>query len=361
MNTRNHPGAKPKHIAAASMTAAAALCVAVFFLSSCSNDPIFAAIEEEVELKDPSVRGTITSLVDVGGDLYVSNGKIYRKTAGNGEWNTIAMPAYRCAELATDGTDGSEYLYGLFQDDNYGTTGIYRLDGGQWTAVTESSNITKIESGNGGIFAFAVDGQVDSAYTYTAYMITGTAAPVITTVTDISAPIGSALGYFATAAGLYTPSGLVTGAPASGIAGITTDGADIYLATSGDIHKFAVSGATWTSTPHNVGSPTGMTFLDTDSVDLLLISGASGYGEVTVTAGVLGAAQNPGDSSTSSITVTEQSQYDNSLGQWNLTSIFAVSDGTGSDYDVYAGVMDTRYDGLWGYHSTDASPEWNRE
>jgi len=354
MNTRNQPGAKSKHIAPAARVAAAALCAAVILLSSCSNDPIFAAIEDEVELKDPSVRGTITSLVSVGvaGDLYVTNGRIYKKTGGAGDWNEIGMPGYRCAEVATDvsGTD----LYGLFQNEDYETIGVYRLSGGSWAAVPGTSDIVKIGSGEGQIFAFAENGSDWNAHTITTTTLNATIA------TGIAKPIGSALDFFATTAGLFNLAGTaVASTPTSGIVGITTDGTDIYLATAGSVYKCVTAGPTWTTTTHNAGSPTGIAYLELGATDLLLVSGAAGYGEVTVTGGALGAAQDPGDSATSSISPSEKAQYESSLGQWNLTSIFAVSDGT--DYDVYAGVMDTRYDGLWGYHSTDSSPEWNRE
>ncbi len=84
------------------------------FVASCSKTPILARIEDEVELKDPSLLGSVHSLVVAAGDvdatvndLFASNGRIYRRTDGSGDWNKVGLPAsdIRCMNLATDGTN----------------------------------------------------------------------------------------------------------------------------------------------------------------------------------------------------------------------------------------------------------------
>ncbi len=354
MNTRKQNDTMSKHI----LLTVAALLVAGLFLAGCSNEPIFAAIEKEVKLKDPSVRGTITSLVTVGSDLYVTNGRIYKRTGGSGDWNQISMPDYRCTEVATDGTD----LYGLFQDEHYDITDVYRFDGTIWTAVTDVAGIKKISSGDGQVFGFTGSGSSWNAYT-----ITGTTASAIGAATGIALPVGSAGDCFATTTGVYNIVGtLLTGSPTASITGITAGGANIFVLTSaGTVYPFVGGTALGPTETATVSTPaTGIAYL-AGTKKLLLVSGAEGYGEITTDgSGVLTGTLSPGDSSASSISTSAQSQYESSLDQWNLHSIFAVAAPgpvpAGDSYVVYAGVYDTRYDGLWGYYST-SQQEWNRE
>lgn len=371
MNTRKHPGAQPKHIAAALLST---LFAAVLFLSSCSNDPIFAAIEEEVELIDPSVRGSVTSLVAVAGDLYVTNGRIYKRTGGAGDWNEIGMPsgAYYCAGLAIDDTDGTELLYGLFFNEDWTSFhSVQRFNGSSWSPITGLSAIKKIGNGKDRILAFTGS---DTNYSIFQAPSVGTTFLATAVKTSIDLPIGSisagTTDYFATSTGIFDSTGTIlpaTNAPTAGIKGITSFGTNLYVVTStGTIYFF--NGTIWglTQVTPSLSTPaTSITYLDfPGTTNLLLVGASGGYSEVLIneTNGSMFGTQTPGTSLTSSLSTTAKSQYESSLEQWNLTSIFAVTSPVpaGNDYVVYAGVTDTRYDGLWAYYS-NTRQEWNRE
>lgn len=87
-------------------------------LSGCSEDPIFSAVEAEVELKDPSVLGTVLTLVSHDGSLYTANGNLYSRTGGIGDWRKVSLPsgASRCSQVATTTEDGTGSMFGLFQN-----------------------------------------------------------------------------------------------------------------------------------------------------------------------------------------------------------------------------------------------------
>lgn len=331
---------------------------ALIILSGCTNEPIFAAIEQEVKLKDPTMRGTVTSLVSAGSNIYATNGQIYKKTGGAGNWNEFGSPDFRCAELASDGTN----LYGIFQNENFEITSLQKFDGSGWTAVTGISGIQKIGSGNGRIYAFTGSGS--SWDVYITPNAGSTSLTAVAIATGLSIPVGSAGDYFATTTGVYRYDSVAVAAgfPTSGIKGITvnSDGSSIYIVDAGSVYRY--DGNAWSTYTHSVGSPTGIAYLSAGGKKLLLISGAKGYGEIT-----LGATDemtgylNPGTSAVSSISTEAQAQYSNSIAQWNLSNIFAVTTNIpGNSYVIYAGIIDTRYDGLWAYYS-DTQTEWNRE
>lgn len=347
-----------------------ALLTITFTAAGCSQDPIFATIEKEVKLKDPTIVGQITSLVDDGTDVYATNGKIYKRTAGKGSWNTISHPDYRCAFLATDTTN--KKLYGLFQNENWSYASVQMLNvDGSWTAVTGlPGNVVKIGSGDGNIFAFTGTASPN----YSVYTITDTAASGSTVATGLALPVGSSGGYFATVHDVYDAAGaslsfpLTATATDSGIRGIVTHGSDLYILTSNAVYRH---NAGWTSQGHDVGSPNSIAYLDRGTAtDLLLISGSPGYGEVKVdhSTGAMNGKQKPGSNTESSIQPGDQSQYENSVYEYPVTAIYALSTFSGdhvpepalNDYIVYASVQDYKFDGLWAYYS-NTQTEWNRE
>ena len=349
-----------------------ALLTITFSAAGCSQDPIFATIEKEVKLKDPTIVGQVTSLVDDGTDVYATNGQIYKRTAGTGNWNTISHPDYRCAFLAT----GAGKVYGLFQDGDWAYASVQMLNNvdGKWSKVTGlPGNVVKIGSGGGNIFAFT--GTASAGYSV--YTITGTAASGTTVATGLARPVGSAGAYFATVHDVYDTSGTpldlisnISGATASysNIRGLVVHGTNLYVLTTGSVYRY---NGGWTATPqlHDVGSASSIAYLQRDGTtpDLLLISGSSGYAEITVDAGgAMTGYQTPGANSTSSIRPADQSQYETSVDTYPLTAIYALSTPAGdhvpagNTYIVYASVMDYNFDGLWAYYST-TQQEWNRE
>lgn len=342
----------------------AAAALGALILMSCSQDPIFAAIEKEVKLKEPSLRGDITSLVAVDGSLYAANGFLYKRTGGAGDWESVSTGGGdRCAMVATDGT----HLYILCTDYDGENGVVRRLNGETWETVTDISDVVYLSSGSGGVFAFT--GSDDS---YTAHRIT--VSPAVTALASgLSTPVGSAAlavsDYFATTGGVYTAAGALVVGPESltGIRGITTNGTDIYVMTKGDLYRY--NGTTWSNTGHSVTEPSGIAWLGGSSgKNLILISGASGFGEVVVDSatGALQSFQNPGDNDSSSIPPAHKTQYENSLDKWAVYRIFAVTSDTVTNslhtpYALYASVADPNYNGLWSFYPSADSPNWNRE
>ena len=66
------------------------MCVFFFFLTgfslfnfSCKNEPIFAAIEEEVKLKKQSIQGLVLGIIKIGNTVYSANPKnVFKKLWG---------------------------------------------------------------------------------------------------------------------------------------------------------------------------------------------------------------------------------------------------------------------------------------
>lgn len=323
-------------------------------LSSCSQDPIFAAIEQEIALKDPNVRGLVTSLVKVKSDLYTTNGNIYVKTGGNEEWSLVNTPGsvHYCSMLASSGTE----LYALFQDENRSSLGVYYYDGSSWTLVSNTSSATFL-AGQGTVFAFT-----GSDSDYTAYTISSGTASAVTNGTGLATPIGASGSYFATTGGVYSVSSgtatSVTGTPTSNIRGITMDTAEanLYVESDGSIYHY--NGSAWSAAPvsHGQTAPTSIAYFENGSTKLILVAGTGGYREVVLDGdGVPISAQNPGSSTPSSISTSAQSQYANSVGLWTVHSIFTDST------TIYAGITEksTSKRGLWAYYQSKG--EWNRE
>lgn len=335
----------------------AILGLLIFVFSSCSPDPIFASIEKEIKLKDPSLRGSITSLVIVGSDLYASNGYLYKRSNGVGNWNSVSNNiSGRCANLATDGTS----LYALYTSTDHKDGKVYQYDG-NWNPVSGLGDVVYLSSGNGRVFAFA-----GSDSSYTAYTITGTNATALSGT--YSEPVGntvaSGTSYFATISGVYDQSGsLLTGAPTSDIRGICSYNSNLYVLTTASVYQYDGT-STWTNVAHSVSKPTSIAFLDAgNSKRFVLISGSFGYGEVSIeTNGELVSFQTPGTSSNSSIPQDSYSQFSGSVKKWTVTRIFAISKdqlATQDPYVLYASVANTGYDGLWSFYPSEGN--WNRE
>ena len=90
------------------------LSTAILFLTVSCHDPIFYMISQEV-VQEEGLQGDINSMVRFGDSLYISNGKIYKKTAEssditgqyNGQWS----------ESSTSGIEG--FVFFLARDTSY--------------------------------------------------------------------------------------------------------------------------------------------------------------------------------------------------------------------------------------------------
>lgn len=349
----------------------AALCVI-----SCSDDPIFSAIEAEVKLKDPSVRGTVLSLVHHDGDLYTANGNIYRRTAGTGGWSRIDLPsgAYRCSQLAVTREDGTGELFGLFQNSSWQFHSLQRYTGSGWTQITGATQGYAIKNGNNFIYFFRqeyISNDENATIETSVHQVNevGTVSLILDDFTYQSGtgelPIDAQGGFFTTNRGVYTSTGAqITGGdePTNHISGIAVNGTNVYVVDGAYVYHR--NGGNWSRLSHNASWRIhGLTYLDAGGKRMVLIPTEDGYGEMLIGgSGELLAYQEPGASSSSSISTSTQDQYESTLEDWNLLSMFVVTNPVpaGNDYVIYAGIMDPEEDGLWSYYS-DTRQEWNRE
>ena len=122
----------------------AVLLLAGLTAVSCSHETIFYQINQETELEEAVITGTVNSVVELNGKLYACDGNIYSKdkNALRG-WSKTGKPAGYIEILAADAT----YLYALNKRNNklYCTNGT---DG--WTQVTTSLSIQTIFSDGAG-------------------------------------------------------------------------------------------------------------------------------------------------------------------------------------------------------------------
>ncbi|HOS36164.1 MAG TPA: hypothetical protein PKW72_10155 [Treponemataceae bacterium] len=354
---------------------AAALAV---LASGCSEDPIFSAVEAEVELKDPSVLGTVLSLVSHDGSLYTANGNLYRRTGGSGDWRKVSLPsgASRCSQVATTTEDGTGSMFGLFQNSDWSFHSIQRYTGTGWEPVTGATNGFAIKNGNGFIFFFREDSMDDSEgarIIQSAHRIApdGTMTGILSEL-EYYKGSGERLldaegDYFITNRAVYTAvSGNVisntTDVNTTSLTALAVNGSDVYVANSGYVWHF--NGSVWTRFSHDADGPVyGLTYMGAAGKNLLLLPCSEGYGEVLLdSSGRPETYQEPGKSAASSISTSARSQYSSTMDDWLLLSAFVVTDPVpaGNQYVLYVGVMDPLEDGLWGYYS-ETRREWNRE
>jgi hypothetical protein len=92
-------------------------------LAGCGGQQgIFAAIEQETELRDATVAGNIFSILEFNTALYAGGGSVYRKVSSAG-WEDLGSPYGIVARLAAGYSGGSEYLYAFCA--SYGTYRLY--------------------------------------------------------------------------------------------------------------------------------------------------------------------------------------------------------------------------------------------
>ena len=366
MNTHKRP--ELNDIRTHVIALAAGFVTAAFVLAGCSSDPIFATIESEARLADPTIVGTVSSLVvckDNGTkNIYATNGYIWKRTNGTGSWykfETKDLPSsdVRCSALATDALDGTGALYALFvKTENWSTfDSIQKYDGSTWTKVNGLSTVSILGGGKGRIYAFVNNGSNDNP-SYSVYATSAAGDVTIPTTalaSSLTRPVGTAGDYFATTTGIYYHNGTTvsqltySGLPPSSSASfkaITTDGTNAYLVDNGTVYKVNSSALVGDPVAHGVSSPVrDATYLDTAGTDFILItSGASstgGYGEIPVAAdGTMGKYQTPGSSSTSSISESAKDQYLSSIENYIVQKIYPITSPVpdGNDYVIYAGI-----------------------
>ena len=107
---------------------------AAIILASCSQLPIFWAIEQEIKLAEPAMKGNVYSVVRCGNDLYAANGNVYKKPLKSVRgWKKISTPPNGAEYLASSNT----HVYALSAHEN--NCQVYAFDGNTWQEVSGTS------------------------------------------------------------------------------------------------------------------------------------------------------------------------------------------------------------------------------
>ncbi|MGP1415238.1 MAG: hypothetical protein ACTTJ6_04785 [Treponema sp.] len=327
------------------------LSVFSLFNFSCKNEPIFAAIEEEVKLKKQSIQGLVLGIIQIGNTVYSANPKnVFKKEVGDrGEWSAIASPGGMCTSLASDGTK----LYATFLG-----YGAYVYSSNTWQKLDSTEEIVQIVSGQS-IIGINSDNEVFklTGITFNKMIVSGKPIKLIEGLK------GGGGAYFADKSSLYSSD---SGAKInlSGVQNIRdicegNDADKVFILTSSTLFHYDRTTTTLTSIKHQVLSVWCISYSVARS--LVLIGGSQGYKEIKVVGSSLAGAQVITPGSNSSTTPPScYNQYNNSVGKWLTRPIALITTPTG--YVIYAGIggADPKYTGLWGFYNP-SQLEWNRE
>ena len=320
---------------------------------SCNNAPIFAAIEEEVKLKEQTVQGLISGLLRINDVVYSANPKdIFSKPVGKkAEWTKIGTPGGMCISLATDGNT----LYASFMG-----KGIYSYTTSTWKFVTGSENVMQIISGSK-IIGVDVENKVFILGPSSFSQMKDTSGKDI----KLSGTIHGAGNYFSDLTSIYSydSAGIATKLALTDITNIRDivqgdDANKIFILTTQAL--FHYDGNTLTSTKHKIHSPWSASYSILQKT--VLIGGSQGYSEVKL--------KNPATLNDSYVLLPGDpgfttppscfNQYNNSIGKWLIRPILILDYTDG--YVIYVGVggANPKYTGLWGFYHPNQL-EWNRE
>lgn len=327
--------------------------------TACNNRPIFAAIEQEVELKEFSVGGNVLSLVATDTMVYASNlAGVYSKSKNSdGPWSKI-LPAAGTQKLAKNAAN-------VFASFVTGPVKFYDESTKTWSAVSGSDDIHVIA---GDTTVFGYDSSQKKAYKVEAG--------------GISSPIDTGEVHFLYAAGNYvvvkskdsaklykadaSPAVEISNLP-SGVKGICSTGNPNEVFVLAGSTVYYVNGGTWNNKISISKSPVSISYFKERKT--ILLGCDKGYTEIQLdnvhTTDLSKAKQlNPGNSG-STTPPGSYSQYQTTLGSYYTYPVLGVERGNAGSgkYAVFMGIYSgtiTRNTGLWGFYS-DKKREWNRE
>ena len=327
--------------------------------TACSYRPIFAAIEQEIDLKEFSVEGNVLSLLESGGNVYASNlAGVYSKSKNSdGPWSKI-LKARDTQNLASNATD---VVFACFAS---GSVKYY--ESGSWKTVPDSENI-RIIAGNSIVFGY------DSSQKKVYKVGTGGISSPIDTgeVHSLSAAGNYVLVKSKDSAKLYKDgvSVAVPGLP-SGAKAICPAGADdkIFVLAGSTVYYYGPApDDNWNNKISISGSPDNISYFGARKT--ILLGCAKGYIEIkldnTDSTNLSKAKQlNPGAEG-STTPPGSYSQYQTTLGSYYTNPVLGVERGNAGsgEYAVFLGINSgiiKRNTGLWGFYS-DKKREWNRE
>ena len=303
---------------------------------SCSQQPIFWAIEQEIKLAEPTIKGNVYSVVRCGDYLYAANGNVYRKhrTSERG-WEKIPSPPKSTAYLASSST----HVYALGTDKN--DCQVYVLNGNTWQEVSGASG----KANEVVIF----DNGVIHAPGRNAYVRVGGTVKPLNGTTTLPLPSWAAT----------NGAGANTKAAAAGSSGdyfsdtraFCSDGSKLYsVADDGKTIKWGTTNADLANTP--VQTAETITCLVCDSVNGRLIAGTKkGLEEIK-----LDGSKKPTSAG------NLESNAEAAFGESEIFCVAVFHSTDGSNHTTYAGAGKaslSKYNALWGYYPSRGN--WNYE
>ena len=329
--------------------------------TACNYRPIFAAIEQEIDLKEFSVEGNVLSLLQAGNNVYASNlAGVYSKSKNSdGPWSKI-LSVKGTQKLANAGN----VVFACFESGN-----VKYYKNGNWNDVPGSENI-RIIAGNKIVFGY--DSSKKKVFKIET---TGLSSPIDTgEVHSLSAAGNYVLVKSGSSVTLYKEgvSGAVSGLPGGSKAICPADlggapGADdkIFLLAGSTVYYFA--GGNWDNKISISGNPDNISYFEARKT--ILLGCAKGYTEIKLDntdSTNLSKAKplNPGAEG-STTPPGSYSQYQTTLGSYYTNPVLGVERGNAGsgEYAVFLGINSgiiKRNTGLWGFYS-DKKREWNRE
>ena len=303
-------------------------------LASCSQLPIFWAIEQEIKLAEPAIKGNVYSVVRCGNDLYAANGNVYRKPRKSERgWEKIPSPPKFAAYLASS----NSYVYALGTDKN--DCQVYVLNGNTWQEVSGASGKANevVIFDNGVIRATGrnayvrVNGKV--------FLLNGASLGAEKTGTNgagantKAAAAGSSVDYF------------------SDKRVFCSDGARLYsVADDGKTIKWGTTNANLSNTP--VQTSEIITCLVCDSVNGRLIAGTKkGLEEIK-----LDGSKKPTSAS------NLESNAEAAFGESEIFCVAVFHSNDGSNHTTYTGAgkaSASKHNALWAYYPLRGN--WNYE
>lgn len=329
--------------------------------TACNYRPIFAAIEQEIDLKEFSVEGNVLSLLESGGNVYASNlAGVYSKSKNSdGPWSKI-LKASGTQKLASDTTD---VVFACFVS---GSVKYY--ESGSWKTVPGSENI-RIIAGNKIVFGY--DSSQKKVFKIET---TGLSSPIDTgEVHSLSAAGNYVLVKSKDSAKLYKDgvSAAVPGLPTRSTA-ICPAGADdkIFVLAGSTVYYYgSAPDDNWNNKISISGSPDNTSYFEAGTRKTILLGCDKGYTEIRLdnadSTNLSKAKQlNPG-AEDSTTPPGSYSQYQTTLGSYYTNPVLGVERGNAGsgEYAVFLGINSSvikRNTGLWGFYS-DKKREWNRE
>ncbi len=303
---------------------------------ACSQEPIFWAIAQEIELEEPNVIGNINSIVKLKGNLYTQNGNVYKKDLNTIRgWTKIDAPG-RVVALASD----DNYLYALVagQTDDEGLTHAYSLHAsnggnGNWAKIKESSSAIVLF--DNGVIGDDVNTTGRNAYARidgTVYLLSGT------TTTEQASTGENAVA----AANLGGTDHF------SNTRAFCSDGTDtLYSVRDGKVKTSSTNADdSWVDFSVSITDATVMVY----AKDRLYVGTEEGLEQVTLD------AEGGNPTSVSNL----DSNAEATTGDMQITSIGYFDDTDGNA--IYAGAIEqysTNDNGLWGYYPSRGN--WNFE